>query len=125
MTGLSKIWKDRDLTFATKSRLVEASVFLVATYCCETWTLGKTQRDKLTYFEMWCWHRMLHVQCTAKRTNEYIMEQIKKYPMLEIMKLRRKLAYFGHVILGEGLEKAVMLEMGSGSISRGRPDGDG
>jgi len=37
------------------------------------------------------------------------------------VRLRRKLAYFGHVVWGEGLEKAVMSGMGGGSRSRGRP----
>jgi len=32
-----------------------------------------------------------------------------------------RLSYFGHVVRGEGLEKAVMLGIGSGSRSRGRP----
>jgi len=41
--------------------------------------------------------------------------------MLENLRLRRKLAYFGHVVRGEGLEKAVMLGMGGGSRSRGCP----
>jgi len=83
MTGLSKIWKDRDLTLATKSRLVEALVFRVATYGCETWTLGKNKRAKLTSFEMWCWRRMMRVPWTAKKTNEPSMAQIGKYPTLE------------------------------------------
>jgi len=98
MTGLSKIWKDRDLTLAAKSRLVEALVFPVATYGCETWTLSKNQRAKLTSFETWCWRRMLRVPWTAKRTNESILAQIGKYPTLENVRLRRKLAYFGHVV---------------------------
>jgi len=86
MTSLSKIWKDRDLTFATKSRLLEAFVFPVARptyYGCETWTLGKNKRAKLTSFEMWCWRRMMRVPWTAKKTNEPSMAQIGKYPTLE------------------------------------------
>jgi len=41
--------------------------------------------------------------------------------MLENVRLRRKLAYFGQVVRGESLEKAVMLGMGGESRSRGRP----
>jgi len=46
---------------------------------------------------------------------------IGKYPTLENVRLRHKLAYFGHVVRGENLEEAVMLGMGGGSRSRGRP----
>jgi len=53
---------------------------------------------------------------TAKKTNESIMAQIGKYPMaLENMRLRHKLAYFEHVLRGEGLENAMMLGMGGRS----------
>ena len=36
MTGLTKVWKDRGLQVETKVRLVEALVFPVATYGCES-----------------------------------------------------------------------------------------
>jgi len=49
------------------------------------------------------------------------MAQMGKYPTLENVRLIRKLAYFGHVVWGEGQEKAVMLGMGGGSRSRGHP----
>jgi len=64
---------------------------------------------------------MLYVPWTAKRTNESILAQIGKYPTLENVRLRRKLAYFGHVVKGEGPEKAVMLGIGGRSSSGGRP----
>jgi len=47
MTGLARIWKDRDLKITTKARLVRALVFPVAIYGCETWTLGKAQKIRL------------------------------------------------------------------------------
>ena len=52
--GLEKIWRDRDLCVATKSRLMSALVFPVATYGCETWTLRKIDREKRNSFEHWC-----------------------------------------------------------------------
>jgi len=64
---------------------------------------------------------MLRVPWTAKKTNKSIMAHILKYPALENVGLGRKLAYFGHVVRDEGLEKAVMLGMGGGIRSRGRP----
>ena len=35
--------------------------------------------------------------------------------------LKQKLSYFGHVIRADGLEKSLMLGMGEGKRSRGRP----
>ena len=39
MTNLDSILKSRDITVSTKVRLVEATVFPVVTYGCESWTI--------------------------------------------------------------------------------------
>jgi len=49
---------------------------------------------------------MLRVPWTVKRTNESTMAQIGKYPTLENVRIRYNLAYFGHIVRGEGLGKA-------------------
>ena len=44
MTNLDSIFKSRDITFPTKVRLVEAMVFPVVMYGCESWTVKKAER---------------------------------------------------------------------------------
>ena len=39
MTHVDSILKSRDITVSTKVRLVEATVFPVVTYGCESWTI--------------------------------------------------------------------------------------
>ena len=41
MTNLDSIFKSRDITLATKVRLVKAMVFPVIMYGCESWTVKK------------------------------------------------------------------------------------
>ena len=43
MTNLDSILKSRDITLLTKVHLVEAMVFPVAMYGCESWTLKKAE----------------------------------------------------------------------------------
>ena len=43
MTNLYSILKSRDITLPTKVRLVEAMVFPVVMYGCETWTVKKAE----------------------------------------------------------------------------------
>ena len=43
MTNLDSIVKDRDITLPTKVYLVEAMVFPVAMYRCESWTIKKAE----------------------------------------------------------------------------------
>ena len=43
MTNLDSILKGRDITLPTKVRLVQAMVFPVVMYGCESWTLKKAE----------------------------------------------------------------------------------
>ena len=44
MTNLDSIFKSRDITLPTKVRLVEAMVFPVVMYGCESWSVKKAKR---------------------------------------------------------------------------------
>ena len=44
MTNLNSILKSRDITLPTKVHLVEAMVFPVVMYGCESWTVKKAER---------------------------------------------------------------------------------
>ena len=44
MTNLDSILKSRDITLPTKVRLVQAMVFPVVMYGCESWTVKKAER---------------------------------------------------------------------------------
>ena len=44
MSNLDNILKNRDITLATKVHLVEAMVFPVVMYGCESWTVKKAER---------------------------------------------------------------------------------
>ena len=50
MTNLDSILKSRDITLPTKVRLVEAMVFPVVMYGCESWTIKKAEYRKLMLF---------------------------------------------------------------------------
>ena len=54
MTNLDSIFKSRDITFLTKVRLVNGMVFPVVMYGCESWTIKKTERQRIDAFELWC-----------------------------------------------------------------------
>ena len=54
MTNLDSIFKSRDITLPTKVRLVKAIVFPVVMYGCESWTIKKTECQRIDAFELWC-----------------------------------------------------------------------
>ena len=47
MTNLDSILKSRDITLPTKVRLVKAMVFPVVMYGCKSWTVKKTECQKI------------------------------------------------------------------------------
>ena len=59
MTNLDSILKSRDITLPTKVRLVQAIVFTVVMYGCESWTVKKSECRRIDAFELWCWSRLL------------------------------------------------------------------
>ena len=52
MTNLVSIFKSRDITFPTKVRQVKTMVFPVVTYGCESWTVKKTEHQRIDAFEL-------------------------------------------------------------------------
>ena len=46
MTNLVSILKSRDITLPTKVRLVNAMVFPVVMYGCESWTIKKAECEE-------------------------------------------------------------------------------
>ena len=54
MTNLDSIFKSRDITLPTKVHLVEAMVFPVVMYGCESRTVKKAECQRTDAFELWC-----------------------------------------------------------------------
>ena len=53
MTHLDSILKSRDITLPTKVHLVKAMVFPVVMHGCESWTIKKSECQKIDAFELW------------------------------------------------------------------------
>ena len=90
MTNLDSIFKSRDITLPTKVCLVKAMVFPVVMYGCESWTVKKTESQRIDAFELWCWRRLLRVPWTARRSNQSILKEISPLCSLEGVMLDRK-----------------------------------
>ena len=117
MINLDSILKSRDITLPIKVRLVEAMIFLVDMYGCESWTIKKAEWRRSDAFELWCQRRFLRVSWTARRSNQSILKEISPEYSLEGLMLMLKLQYFGHLMWkADSFEKTLML----GKIEGGR-----
>ena len=54
MTNLDGIFKSRDITLSAKAHLVKAMIFPIVMYGCESWTIKKTEHQRIDAFELWC-----------------------------------------------------------------------
>ena len=121
MTHLDSILKNRDITLPTKVCLVKATVFPVVMYECESWTVKKTECQKIDALELWCWRRLLRVPWTARRSSQSILKETNPGCSLEGLMLKLKLQYFGHLIRRiDSLEKTLMLGGIRGRKRRGQ-----
>ena len=69
--------KSRDITLSTKVCLVKAMVFPVVMYGFESWTIKKAECQRIDAFELRCWGRLLRALCTARRSNQSILKDIR------------------------------------------------
>ena len=98
MTNLDSIFKSRDITLATKVRLIKAVVFPVVMYGCETWTVKKAEHQRIDAFALWCWRRLLRVPWAESRSNQSILKEVNLEYSLEGLTLKLKLQYFAHLM---------------------------
>ena len=81
-----------------KIRLMNALVWPVVTYGCESWTLRKNEEIRLEAFEIKGLRKVLRVSSTAKKTNEWILNKAGvKRELLDTVKAR-KLACYCHTV---------------------------
>ena len=110
MANLDSVPKSRDIILPTKVHIVKVMAFPALMYGCESWTIKKTEHQRIDAFELWCWRRLLKVPWTARRSNQSILKEINPEYSFERLMLRLKLQYFGHLMQrADSLEKILML----------------
>ena len=104
MTNLDSVLKSRNITLLTKVYIVQAMVFPVVMYRCESWTTKKAECWRTDAFKLCCWKGFLRVPWTARRLNQSVLKEINPEYSLEGLML--KLQYFGHLMQrADSLEK--------------------
>ena len=86
------------MDFANKGPSSQGYGFPVVMYGCESWTIKKTERQRIDAFELWCGRRFLRVPWTARRFNQSILKEINPEYSLEGLMLKLKLQDFGHMM---------------------------
>ena len=117
MTNLDGLLKNSDITLPTKVCRVKVMVFPEVMYWSESWTIEKTEGQRIDAFELCCWR----VPWTARRSNQWVLNEISPEYLLEGLMLKLKLQNSGHLMQRvDSLEKTLMLRGIRGRRRRGR-----
>lgn len=76
MTRLTRAWKDKSIIKATKKKLVHFIISSIFVYAAEMWLVLTSDYKKISAFEIWCWHRLLHIPWTTHCTNVCILREV-------------------------------------------------
>ena len=69
VTKLDNVLKSRDISLLTKYYIVEAMVFPVIMYRCESWTIKKAECQRINTCKLWCWRRLVRVRWEIEPIN--------------------------------------------------------
>ena len=114
----NSIFKSRDIILPTNVHVVQAMVFPVVMYGCESRTIKKAEHWRINAFKLQCWRRLLKVSWTAKISNQSILREIKPEYSLEGLIL--SFQYFGHLMWrANSMQKTLILGKTEGRRRRG------
>ena len=65
-----------DSILKSRKGLVKAVVYPVALYKCESWTIWKSEHQRIDASELWRWRRLLGVLWITRRSNQPILKEI-------------------------------------------------
>ena len=95
-------------------------VYPVFMCSCESWTIKKTEHQRIDALELWCCRRLLRVPWTARISSQSILNEINLEYLLEGQRLKLELQYFSLLMRrADSLEKTLMLGGIGGRRRRG------
>jgi len=96
MGQLDNVWRQQRLSLSTKLRIYVSLVLSVVLYGSETWTMRKTDNDRVQSFHMQSQRRILGVKWYDKITNAAIKETTELTDLPSLIADRRH-SLFGHI----------------------------
>ena len=120
LSGLKSIWRDKNIPFASKVKLMRTLIFLNA---CESWTFTAKIERRFQTLEMRCYRILLNISYKDHMTNEVckrIQNAVGVHDDLLTMVKKRKLRWYGHISRSSGMAKTILQGTVKGARRRGR-----
>ena len=123
MLDLKNIWKDKNLSFRLKLKIMKVLVWTTVTYGAEGWTLKSEEKKRIQAAEMWLHRRLLNVTYKDRKTNVSVLKDLNTERELFGLVVKRKLSHFGHLSRKKNLNLTKCMVQGKpeGRRGQGRP----
>ena len=76
LSRLKIIWRDKNISIASKVKLMRTLILSTFLYACESWTLTEIER-RIQALEMRCCRRLLNISYKDHVTNEEVRNRIQ------------------------------------------------
>ena len=124
LSRLKIIWRDKNISLASKVKLMLTLILSTFLYACESWTLTAEIERRIQTLEMRCYRRLLNISYKDHVTNEEVCNRIQNaigmHDDLLIMVKKRKLKWYGHISRSSGMAKTILQGTVKGARRRGR-----
>ena len=116
--------EDKNISIASKVKLMWKLVLSTFLYACESWTLTAEIQRRIQALEMRCFRRLLNISYKDHVTNEEVRNRIQNaigvHDDLLTMVKKRKLRCYGHISRSSGMAMTILQGTVKGARRRGR-----
>ena len=124
LSRLKIIWRDKNISLASKVKLMRTLILSTFLNACESWTLTAEIERRFQALEMRCYRRHLNVSYKDHVTNVEGRSRIQNatgvHGDLLAMVKKRKLRWYGHNSRSSGIAKTILQGTVKGARRRGR-----
>ena len=127
LSRLKTIWRDKNVSLASKVKLMRTLFLSTFLYACKSWPLtAEIERriQALELLEMGCYRRLLNISYKYHVTNKEVRNRIQNaigvHDDLLTMVKKRKLRWYGHISRSSGTAKTILQWTVKGARRRGR-----
>ena len=123
VSRLKIIWRDKNISLASKVKLMRTLILSTFLYACESWTLTAEIERRIQALEMRYYRRLLNISykdhVMNKEVRNRIQDAIGMHGDLLTMVKKRKLRWYGHISRPSGMTKTILQGTVKGARTRG------
>ena len=124
LSRLKIIERDKNISLASKVKLMRTLILSTFLYACESWTLTADTERRIKALEMRCYRRLLNISYNDHVMNEEVCNRIQNaigvHDDILTMVKKRKLRWYGHISRSSGMAKTILQGTVKGARRRGR-----